>query len=143
MIFLLVNKVNDKKNQKGSSGGKKGSDSSNEKESSNFRTSMFIMGFLVVPLVLVIIVATIVRVKNLKLRRLKLAANGGGTASGVDARWKKSSKQPMTKNGFTRLNQESDGDEAESLNKPHRSSSNHENSDYDTEEDNLPTLSKA
>lgn len=121
-------------------GGKKG-----ENEKDNFRTSMFIMGFLVVPLVLAVVVATVVRLKNIgKLRRLKLAANGGGSGgSTVESRWKKPNGKPITKNGFTRLNQESEDEEAESLNKPRRSSSNRDNSDYDTEEDNLPTMSKA
>lgn len=131
-MFKLVNKVSGDKNKSGK-GGKK-DNVNGDKE--NFRTSMFIMGFLVVPLVLVIIVAIVVRLKNSgKLRRLKLSPNGA--ASTIETRWKKGDK--VTKNGFTRLNQESDGEEAESLNKPGASN----NSDYDSDEDTVPTMSKA
>lgn len=107
---------------------------------------MFIMAFLAIPLVLVVIVASIVRLKNMgKLKRLKINALGSGLDKHKDiGRWISNKKN--TKNGFTRLNQESDNEEAESLNKPRRSSSNRDNSDYESESDpevNVPKLTKA
>jgi hypothetical protein len=122
----------------------------------NFRTSMFIMAFLGIPLLLVVVISTIVRLKNMgKLKRLKINA----LSSGLDSKQKEIgrwiSEKNNKRNGFTRLNQESDNEEAESLTKKSTrlsSSSNGgraggENSDYESESEvdiqTLPTLSKA
>lgn len=115
----------------------------------NFRTSMLIMGFLIVPLVLVVVISAIVRLRNMgKLKRLKLAtlSNGLDAKQKEIGRWIK--EKSNKRNGFTRLNQESENEEAESLtSKARRSSSNRENSDYESESEvevqTMPTLSKA
>lgn len=118
----------------------------------NFRTSMFIMAFLAIPLVLVVVAALILRLKNTgKLRKLNLV----GVSNGVESKhkelgkWIRKTTNSKKRNGFTRLNQESDGEENERLHKQDSLSSNGPgrlNSDSeDTEEDEitLPTLSKA
>lgn len=101
------------------------------------------MGFLVVPLVVAIIVASIVRLKNMnKLRRLNLSANGVG--GGIESRWKKRKAPETTKNGFTRLNQESDVEESQSLNNPN--STRGDSDEEDTSEvdaSHMPGMSKA
>lgn len=118
----------------------------------NFRTSMFIMTFLAVPVILVVVVALIVRLKNTgRLKSMKL----GGVAGKLDAKhkelgsWIKKNTNSKKRNGFTRLNQESDDEEAQSLNRNGSSGSNDINrnsEDSESGSDNevaMPTLSKA
>ncbi|CAF0958876.1 unnamed protein product [Brachionus calyciflorus] len=115
---------------------KKGNNKS-DPDKENFRTSIFIMGFLGVPLVLVILVALIVRLKNMgKLKKVNLENRNIG-------QWL--NRNTKKRNGFTRLNQNSDDEEAESLNKMgHTSRQGAGDTDSDSEvEINIPQLSKA
>jgi hypothetical protein len=142
----LVNR-NDKRGKNGSAKGSAGAD----KE--NFRTSMFIMGFLVVPLVLVIIAATIARLKHMgKLRKLKLVGLGAQLDSKQKelGKWMSRTANSKNRNGFTRLRQDSEDEEAEALTKPTASTSsaggNLDNSDCESnseQEISLPKVSNA
>ena len=102
------------------------------------------MAFLAIPLVLVVITALIVRLKNSgKLRdvSLKNVGNGLETKHKELGKWiSKTSNRKKRNNGFTRLNQDSEEEEAESLNK----NSNMNDSDSDSAEDeiHLPNISK-
>jgi hypothetical protein len=109
---------------------------------------MFIMAFLAVPLVLVIVAALILRLRNTgKLRKLNLVGIGNGADSKHKelGKWIRKTTSNKKRNGFTRLNQESDGEEAESLNKKDGGLNRLNSDSEDTEEDEitLPTLSKA
>lgn len=99
------------------------------------------MTFLAVPLILVIIIALIVRLKNAgKIRDISLTSVGNGLESKHKELGKWISKTTNRKNrngGFTRLNQNSDDEEAESLNRQKS------NSDSESEDEiQLPTISK-
>ena len=105
------------------------------------------MAFLAIPLLIVILVALCIRLKNTgKLKKFPIV----GVANGIESKHKELgkwiSKQTNSKkrNGFTRLNQDSN-DEAESLNNPKSSKLNsYSDSDSDSEvEIQLPTISKA
>lgn len=107
----------------------------------NFRTSLFIMGFLGIPLVFVVLLALFVRLKNMgKLNNV---------GSKIENRHRKIgkwlNKNANRKNGFTRLNQNSDDEEAESLNKlSHSNGQGAGDTDSDSEvEINIPQLTKA
>ena len=113
---------------------------------------MFIMTFLAVPVIFVIVVALIVRLKNTgRLKSMKL----GGVGSKIDAKHKELGKWITNKtnskkrNGFTRLNQESDDEEAQRLNRNGSSGSNDINRNTDDSESGsdgeapMPTLSNA
>jgi hypothetical protein len=111
----------------------------------NFRTSMFIMGFLVVPVVIVIIIGLIVRCKNMgKLNRLNTLSSNLESKQKDLGKWL--DKKVKKRKGFTRLNQDSDNEEIEKLNKP-SSNGNLANESSDAESDeieiSLPQLSKA
>jgi hypothetical protein len=119
----------------------------------NFRTSMFIMAFLAIPLTIVVIAAIIIRIKNagmqiiffylkyiffliFNLKKKGNLRNFGSlfkdTKPNDLGKWIKSTKNgKQLRNGFTRLNQESDN-ENEPL----------DNSDSDSDEITVP-LSKA
>lgn len=119
----------------------------------NFRTSMFIMAFLAIPLILVVVIALCVRLKNMgKLKKLKLIGVGSSGESRHKelGKWISKTTNSKKRNGFTRLKQDSDDDEAEHLNKSANGggSDNQNNSDDSDDSDshvqiNLPTLSKA
>ena len=124
----------------------------------NFRTSMFIMIFLSVPLVIVIVAAVIIRLKNMgRLKRLNLAGLGNGTLDTKHkelGKWIKKTSKAKKRNGFMRLNQDSDDEEAKSLNGKQNGVNgvgsngvpNHVNTDSESDEEDvitLPTLSKA
>lgn len=143
--YVLVNyKIGqDPKRKNGNSSKVLQTDKLNIKDE-NFRTSIFIMAFLAIPLVLVVITALIVRLKNSgKLRdvSLKNVGNGLETKHKELGKWiSKTSNRKKRNNGFTRLNQDSEEEEAESLNK----NSNMNDSDSDSAEDeiHLPNISK-
>ena len=114
----------------------------------NFRTSLFIMAFLAIPLILVVVLATLVRLKNMG----RLSHIGRDSKHIELGKWmnnKKSTPNASSRkrNGFMRLNQESDNEEAERLNVPDDATANGLNrtdSDSDSEvEISLPTISKA
>ena len=123
-------------------GGKKGG---NDGDKVNFKTSMFIMTFLAIPLVLVVFVALIVRCKNSgKLKNITLASVGNGLESKHKelGKWISKNANSKKRNGFTRLNQDSDNEEAVHLNK--QTSLNDDDSDSENEvEISLPNISKA
>jgi hypothetical protein len=101
------------------------------------------MAFLAIPLLLVVITALIVRLKNNgKLRdvSLKNVGNGLETKHKELGKWISKTTNRKKRNGFTRLNQDSEEEEAESLNK----NSNLNGSDSDSAEDeiHLPNISK-
>jgi hypothetical protein len=76
------------------------------------------MGFLVVPLVLVIIAAVIARLKHMgKLRKLKLVGVGNSieTKQKELGKWMGRTINSKNRNGFTRLRQESDDEETEPM----------------------------
>jgi hypothetical protein len=106
------------------------------------------MCFLAVPLVAVIVAALILRCKNTgKLRKLNLVGVGNGVESKHNelGKWIRKTTNNKKRNGFTRLRQESDGEEAESLNKQQNGVDRVNSDSEETEEDEitLPTLSKA
>lgn len=111
----------------------------------NFRTSMLIMAFLACPLILIGMIAFCIRLKNLgKLNKSHL----GEVSRNLDAKQKKLGKwigratNKKKRNGFTRLNQDSDDEaETERLNAP--SDSDKSESESDEIGIKMPTLAKA
>lgn len=135
--YALVNfnYTNGKMNKNVNKGGK------SDPDQENFRTSMFIMGFLGIPLVFVVLLALIVRLKNMgKLNNVGSKFENRHKKIG---RWL--NKNANRKNGFTRLTQNSDDEEAESLNKlGHSNRQGAGDTDSDSEvEINIPQLTKA
>ena len=139
---------------KGKNGTKGAKQSDAEKE--NFKTSMFIMGFLAVPLILIVLVALMVRIRNLRKNNTKANIvsftnqNGESKISNKGkeskfGKWMSKKANKNKRNGFTRLNQDSDNEETVHLNKQLSSNSNENDSDTDNDEVQitLPTLSKA
>ena len=153
--YMLVNyNFNSKSNGQKSSKSNSTTKSAADPDKDNFRTSMFIMGFLVVPLVLVIITATIARLRHMgKLRRMNIVGLGSGLESKQKelGKWMGRTANSKNRNGFTRLRQESgDEEEAEQLTKTKThslsSNGNQENSDNESnseQELHLPKISKA
>lgn len=112
----------------------------------NFRTSMFIMAFLAFPIIIVALVAFFVRLKNLgKLNKTQL----GVVSKNLDnkqkkfGRWLGKATNNKKRNGFTRLNQHSDNDETEQLNRPSNSNDSGSDSESDEIGIKLPTLTRA
>jgi hypothetical protein len=116
---------------------------------------MFIMAFLAIPLILVILAALIVRLKNTgKLEKLNLVTVGTTieTKHKELGKWISRTANNKKRNGFTRLNQDSEGEEAEHLTKRNDSAANGANNKhaYNTDSDSeseveisLRSLSKA
>lgn len=112
----------------------------------NFRTSMFIMAFLAFPIVIVALIAFCVRLKNLgKLNKTQLGAVGKNLDNKQKkfGRWLGKATSNKKRNGFTRLNQDSDNDETEHLNRPSNSNDSGSESESDEIGIKLPTLSRA
>ena len=112
------------------------------------------MGFLAIPLALIILVAMIVRIKNLrkhsKTNIVTFANQNSDNKSSAKkeskfGKWMSQKTNKNKRNGFTRLNQDSDNEETVHLNKSMRSNSNENESETsnDEVEITLPTLSKA
>jgi hypothetical protein len=113
------------------------------------------MAFLAIPLILVVLAALIVRLKNTgKLEKLNLVTVGNTieTKHKELGKWISRTASNKKRNGFTRLNQDSEGEEAERLTKRDDSTpdglSNNKgyNTDSDSESEveiSLPSLSKA
>ncbi len=114
-------------------------------EKDNFRTSMLIMAFLACPLILVGLIAFCVRLKNLgKLKDLSNTTNLGKnleTKQKKLGQWLGNATNRKKRNGFTRLNQNSDNEEAEQL--TNQNGSNESDSESDEIGIQLPTISKA
>jgi len=109
----------------------------------SFRTSMFIMLFLASPLILAGAVAVCVRLKNMgKLNKSQLGKVGKEFESKQKkfGKWIGKATNNKKRKGFTRLNQDSDNDETEQLNRPSGSDSE---SDSDELGIKMPTLTKA
>ena len=107
------------------------------------------MGFLVVPLILVIIAATIARLKTMgKLKNIKLVGIGNtlDTKHKELGKWIGRTATSKNRKGFTRLRQDSEDEEAQALNKPKTSTSsaggNHENSEEESNSETEITLPK-
>ena len=121
----------------------------------NFKTSIFIMAFLAVPLVAVVVAAFVVRLRNTgKLGRMNLANLNGKMDAKSKFNWLRDKTDSRKRNGFTRLNQNSDDEEAQHLNdtKSRNGSSgsgdlkpaNEYESDTNSDAENaMPTISKA
>ena len=106
----------------------------------NFRTSMFIMGFLAFPLIVFAIIGFCVRLKTIgKLSPTNIAKES--KQQNKLSKWIGKATSSKKRNGFTRLNQESENEESERLNKP--SGSNDSETESDEIGIQLPTLSKA
>ena len=106
----------------------------------NFRTSMFIMGFLAFPLIVFAIIGFCVRLKTIN----KLSPTNIPKESKQQnklSKWIGKATSSKRRHGFTRLNQESENEEAECLNKP--SGINDSETESDEIGIQLPTLSKA
>jgi hypothetical protein len=104
------------------------------------------MAFLAIPLILIVIIALIVRLKNMgKLRDVSFANVGNGidTKHKELGKWISKTTNRKNRDGFTRLRQDSQDEETESLNKPKNSTND---SDSDSAEDEiqlqLPSISK-
>lgn len=144
----------------GVKGGKSGNSTTSklgvtDLDKQNFRTSLFILAFLVIPIILIIIGATIARLKHMgKLKKLKLAGLGGALVDKAKqkdlGKWMSRTATSKNRKGFTRLRQDSEDEEAEQLTKEAKSSSSNggiDNSDYEESnseaEINLPQITKA
>jgi lipopolysaccharide export LptBFGC system permease protein LptF len=113
------------------------------------------MAFLAIPLILIVLVALMVRIRNLrKNAKANIVSftnqNGDSKASAKNkeskfGKWMSEKTNKNKRNGFTRLNQDSDNEETVHLNKQLSSNSNENDSDSDNDEVQitLPTLSKA
>lgn len=107
----------------------------------NFRTSMFIMAFLAFPLIIIGLIGCCVRLRNMgKLNRGQLDTVGRNLEKNQKkiGKWISNATNKKKRNGgFTRLNQESDNEECEKLNRT-------SNSDSESESDEIgikmPTL---
>ncbi len=103
------------------------------------------MAFLAAPLILVVFIAFCVRLKNLgKLNNLAAVSQIGKNLESKQnkiGKWIGEATNRKKRNaGFTRLNQDSDNEEAEQLNKASVSNSDSESDEIGIQ---LPTLSKA
>ena len=104
------------------------------------------MAFLAFPIIIVALVAFFVRLKNLgKLNKTQL----GVVSKNLDnkqkkfGRWLGKATNNKKRNGFTRLNQHSDNDETEQLNRPSNSNDSGSDSESDEIGIKLPTLTRA
>jgi hypothetical protein len=128
-------------------------------EQDNLRTSMFIMGFLAVPLIVIVCVALLVRIKN--SRRLAKKANiisfmntEGSEAGGAGAatskketkfsKWISRKTNKNKRNGFMRVNSDDNDDEERvHLNQGPGSDSDDNETSHEEVEIGVPKLSKA
>lgn len=126
----------------GSGGSSSGQTDNIDLNKDNFRTSMFIMAFLAFPLIIIGLIGCLVRLKNMgKLNKGQLDSVGKNLEKNQKkfGKWISSARNKKKRNGgFTRLNQESDNEECEKLNRT-------SNSDTESESDEIgikmPTLS--
>ena len=104
---------------------------------------MFIMLFLASPLILAGAVAVCVRLKNMgKLNKSQLGKVGKEFQSKQKkfGKWIGKATNNKKRKGFTRLNQDSDNDETEQLNRPSGSDSESDSDEFGIK---MPTLTKA